>query len=177
MMEFKTTDADGFEGASQGADMAVVLITRQEVEASNIASTVERLTMLSDAAKYVQHFAGRVAIHVSGYDDDPRPLVLVPECMSFFRAVNVQWKYWLHFLVPDADLIKLIVLLLVDVQVHEVKGGHIGYAVGDSRQLHAVLDELFAAMDQLHARFGVPASEGELTKALVRTALDIDAVG
>lgn len=176
-MEFKTTDADSFESASQGADLAIVLITRQEVEASNIASTVERLTMLSDADKYVQHFAGRVAIHVSGYDDDPRPLVLIPECMSFFRAVNAQWKYWLHFLIPDADLLKLIVLLLIDVQVHEVQGGGIGYAVGDSRQLHVVLDELFAALDQLHARFGVPASESELTKALVRTALDIEAMG
>lgn len=177
MMEFKITDADGFEGESQGADMAVVLITRQEVEATNVTSMVERLTMLSDAAKYVQHFAGRVAIHVSGYDDDPRPLVLIPDCVSFFRAVNAQWQYWLHFLVPDADLLKLIVLLLIDVRVHEVRGGHIGYAVGDSRQLHAVLNELFAAMDQLHARFGIPASEGELTKALVRTALDIDALG
>lgn len=176
-MEFRTTDADGFGGASQDADMAIVLITRQEIEASNIASTVERLAMLSNTANHVQHFAGRVAIHVTGYDDDPRPLVLIPECVGFFRAVNAQWNYWLHFLVPDADLLKLIVLLLIDVEVHEVQGGHIGYAVGDMRQLHAVRDGLFEAMDQLHARFGVPASDGELTKALVRAALDIDALG
>lgn len=175
-MEFRATDADGFHQVAQDAEMVVILITRQEIETLRVASAVERLTMLSESAEHVRRFAGRVGIQVSGYDDDPRPLVMIPECVNYFRALNVQWNHWFHFLVPDAELLKLILLMLVDVQVHASQRERVGYAIGDLSRLHAVLDELFGAMDQLHERFGVPAADGELTKAIIRQAISIDSI-
>jgi len=31
---------------------------------------------------------------VSGYDDDPRELVLIPEVRAFFRTFNARWPFW-----------------------------------------------------------------------------------
>src|SRR6218665_1424675 len=102
-MEIRITDADGFGRLSPKADLAVVVITRADIEALRVGSTVERLLLFSDDATQVLRFAGRMVIQVEGYDDDPRPLVLIPECVRFFRAVDAQWSYWLHFLLPLCD--------------------------------------------------------------------------
>lgn len=99
-MEIRITDADGFGRLSPKADLAIVVITRADIEAFRVGSTVERLLLFSDDANQVMRFAGRMVIQVEGYDDDPRPLPLIPECVRFFRAVDAQWGYWLHFLPP-----------------------------------------------------------------------------
>lgn len=121
-MDITMTDAEGFDRHSQHADLAIILISRADIEAMRVSSTVERLMLLSEDAEQVFRFAGRVVLQINGYDDDPRPLVQIPECVRFFRAVDAQWRYWLHFLLPIPDQLQLIVLMLIDLQVQEKRG-------------------------------------------------------
>lgn len=170
-MEVRLTDADGFERHAASADLAILLFTREEVEAQRVGSAVERLMLFSDSAENVRRYAGRMTLMFSGYDDDPRPLVQIPECVMFFRAIDRQWSYWLHFLRPDPDVLNLAMLMLLDVQVSEIGAGQAGYALRDPMQLHELLKRLFLAMNVLHDTFGIPQSANEAMTAAALTAL------
>lgn len=170
-MTIKITDADGFDRSAQGADLAVVLVSRQDVEALRIGSTVERLMLFSDCARHVHQFAGRVVIQVDGYDADPRPLVSIPEVRRFFRAVDGHWSYWLHFLIPEPGQIQLILLMLVDVKEESAQNGHIGYSLMSPQQLDGEIQRLLAAMETLHDAFKVPRAHAELMMSAVVRAM------
>ena len=167
-MEIRITDADGFGRLSPKADLAIVVITRADIEAFRVGSTVERLLLFSDDANQVMRFAGRMVIQVEGYDDDPRPLPLIPECVRFFRAVDAQWGYWLHFLLPLPDQLKLIVLMLVDAEPQPGQGAAVSYRMRAPEQQGRVMHRLFHAMNTLHETFDVPRALNEaMTEALV----------
>lgn len=170
-MSIKFTDADGFDQGAEGADLAVVLVSRQDIEALRIGSVVERLMLFSDSAKHVHQFAGRMVIQVDGYDEDPRPLVLIPEVRRFFRSVDSHWSYWIHFLIPDVDQIQLILLMLVDVQAETAQPGQVGFSLLDSAQLDEVIQRLLGAMETLHHAFQVPTSHAELMMSAVVRAV------
>lgn len=154
-MEIKFLDADGFDRHAHTADLAVVLLTRSEIELGNVGSTVERLMLFSDDEKNVRRYEGRVALMFEGYDADPRSLVEIPECVRFFRAVDRQWSYWLHFLMPQPDVLNLVVLLLVDVQMTSVESDLRQFAIKDPDQLRTLLSRLFTSMNTLHRNFGL----------------------
>lgn len=172
-MDITITDADGFGRHSPRADLAIVVITRADIESLRVGSTVERLLLFSDDAMQVMRFAGRMVVQVEGYDDDPRPLLLIPECVRFFRAVDAQWNYWLHFLLPLPDQLNLILLMLVDVLPLSRKRGEISYQLRDPEQLGHVLRRLFEAMNTLHETFDVPMSHNEAMTAAVVAALGV----
>lgn len=168
-MSIRFTDADGFDQGAKGADLVVVLVSRQDIETLRIGSVVERLMLFSDCAKHVHQFAGRMVIQVDGYDEDPRPLVLIPEVRRFFRAVNGHWNYWIHFLIPEVDQIQLILLMLVDVKAETAGHGCVGFSLLDPVQMDDVIRGLLQAMEALHHAFQVPSGHAELMmSALVR---------
>lgn len=170
-MTIKITDADGFDRSAQGADLAVVLVSRQDVEALRIGSTVERLMLFSDCAKHVHQFAGRVVIQVDGYDADPRPLVSIPEVRRFFRAIDGHWSYWLHFLLPEPSQIQLILLMLVDVKIVASHQGSVGYSLLNPEQMDEAIKRLVFAMEKLHEAFDIPPTHAEAMIAAVMRAV------
>lgn len=172
-MEIRLTDAGGFERHASQADLAIVLFSREEVEAQRVGGAVERLMLFSDDAQNVQRFAGRMVLMFSGYDEDPRPLVRIPECVRFFRAVDRQWSYWLHFLRPDPEVLNLAMLLLVDVEPTASGAGQVGYALREPMQLPALLERWFRAMNTLHDAFGVPLSHNEAMTAAALAAFGV----
>lgn len=175
-MEIRITDAEGFDRTAPGADLAVVVITRADIEAGSVGETVERLLLFSDDAVQVYRFAGRMLLTVEGYDDDPRPLLLIPECIRFFRAIDAQWSHWLHFLLPQPDQLKLILLMLVDVDVQEEDQRHPpAYRLRHPDQLGRVLHRLFTSMNVLHETFGVPQALNEAITEAVSAALGLAA--
>lgn len=171
-MEIRFTDADGFDRQAQGADMAIVLISRQDIVSFRVGSVVERLMLFSDSREQAQRFAGRMVLQVEGYDDDPRPLVLIPEVVRFFRAVDAQWNHWLHFLMPEeVEQIRLILLMLVDVKEVASQHGSVGYALLKPDQLDDVIKRLVFAMQKLHEAFDIPLSHAEVMIAAVMRAV------
>lgn len=173
-MQIRITDADGFNRLSAGADLAVVVFARADVERCRVGSTVERLMLFSDGAAQVRRFAGRMVLQVEGYDDDPRPLLLIPECVRFFRAVDKQWNHWLHFLLPQPEQLRLILLMLVDVDLQERQEHQTGYRLRHPEQLHRVLERLFVSMNILHETFDVPESHNRAMTAAVVSALGLE---
>lgn len=94
---------------------------------------------------------------------------LIPQCVRFFRAVDAQWNHWLHFLLPLPDQLKLILLMLADVQLQAQQGGQTGFVLRDPAQLGRVLGRLFAAMNTLHETYDVPQRLNEaMTEAVVK---------
>lgn len=172
-MKVTLTDADGFHNNARHADLAIIVISRADIEAMRVGSTVERLMLFSDDTEQVLRFAGRMVLQVEGYDADPRPLALIPECVRFFRAVDAQWHYWLHFLLPLADQIQLIFLMLVDMQVQEQHGAQIGYAPRHPEQMDLALDRLLDAVRVLHDIHGVPQVLGDMVAKAARDALSL----
>lgn len=170
-MEIRFTDADGFDRQAPGSDLAVLLISRQDIAAFKVGSVVERLMLFSDCREHVQRFAGRMVLQVEGYDHDPRPLVLIPEVVRFFRAVDAQWNYWLHFLMPEVDQLRLILLMLVDVEQVTRLQEAVGYALLKPEQMDEVIGRLLFAMEKLHEAFDVPLTHAEAMIAAVRRAV------
>ncbi|CAM3421851.1 hypothetical protein [Paracidovorax anthurii] len=172
-MQIRYTDGSGFDQQVQEADFAVIVISREDVEAPRVDGTAQRLTAFSDDPIRVHRFAGRMLVQVNGYDGDPRPLVQIPECVRFFRALDARWGYWLHFLLPEPDVLKLILLMLVDVEPQPGEGGQVGYALRHPAQLVPVLRRLFHAMNALHDTFGVPSAHNEAMTAAALAALGL----
>lgn len=171
-MEIRFTDADGFDQQAQGADLAVLLISRQDIVTLKVGSVVERLMLFSDCREHVERFAGRMVLQVEGYDDDPRPLVLIPEVVRFFRAVDAQWSYWLHFLMPEeVEQIRLILLMLVDVKMVASHRGSVGYSLLNREQMDEAIKRLVFAMEKLHEAFDIPLTHAEAMIAAVMRAV------
>jgi len=154
-MEIRFTDADGFDVHATAADLAVVVFTREEIERGHVGSAIERLMLFSDDADHVRRFAGRVVLLFGGYDDDPRPLPGIAECVRFFRTVDQHWSYWLHFLIPDQDVLRLIVLLSVDVGVRARSNRVVGYELREPTQLARATERWLGAMNALHDVHGI----------------------
>jgi hypothetical protein len=155
-VEIIVSDADGFDRYAGSADLAVVLFTRAEIEAAAVGSAVERLMLFSDVEENVRKYEGRVALMFEGYDSDTRSLVEIPECVAFFRAVDREWSYWLHFLVARPDALNLAFLLLADVRPLSLNSDRRTFAVNDPDQLTNLFALLFNSMNTLHTNYGVP---------------------
>ena len=108
------TDASGMEVGAEHADFCVLYLLRREVERGTVGDLVDRLMMLSDSADYSRRFAGKVALVVDGYNDDPRELYEIPEVCALIRAVDQQWSYWGHFFSVEVGALQLVFALLVD---------------------------------------------------------------
>ena len=170
-MEIRFSDADGFDAQADGADMAAVLFTRAEVEAGRVGSAVERLMLFSDDSRHVRRFAGRVALLFSGYDRDPRPLVQIPDCVRFFRGIDAHWSYWLHFLLPNPEMLRLALLLRLDVEIRMQQGQQVGYGLRRPTELADVLQRWFAAMNALHDAHGIDEAFSRGRMSAVMAAL------
>lgn len=171
-MDILISNADGFDRHAGRADVAVITFTREEVETGRIGSAIERLLLLSDRADHVLRFAGRVVLMFEGYDHDPRPLVEIPACVSFIRAVDQHWNYWLHFLLPEPDVLKLLILMLVDAEPCLQEGERARYRVCDPVKLAQTLERLFAAMNALHDANRVPEAVNRAITAATMRSLD-----
>lgn len=79
------TDADGLANFNEDA-LVVLDLTRTEIEAGNISSALERLMALTDSKETALRFQESLLIHITGYDNDPRELVEVPEVRAFLAS-------------------------------------------------------------------------------------------
>jgi len=78
-------------------DFLNIVISREDIEAGDIGSTVSVLEKLLNpevALKYCE----MVDIAVYGYDDDPRELNELPEVRDFVYKLDAEFPYWCYFL-------------------------------------------------------------------------------
>jgi hypothetical protein len=170
-MKFILANSHGLREHAHDADAAVLVFTRTEIELQRVDVAVDRLRALSEDGAKVRRLAGKMVLMFEGYDTDARSLVEIPACVRFFRAIDREWSYWLHFLVPAPDVISLALLMLLDVKVGARDKVRSAFQVEARADLEALMTRLFDKMNALHYEFNIPEQlNREITEA-VMTAL------
>jgi hypothetical protein len=85
-------------GLGEVAEILTVVISREQVEAGDIAAPLGVLRRLVESPKTARDFADRVDIAFHGYDDVREELFEIPEVRSFVGRLDEQFPYWLFFL-------------------------------------------------------------------------------
>lgn len=137
-------------------DLAILSISRREVEQGDLQSVLDRLKVFSVTREDASLYRGQISLHVDGYESDVRELVDIPEVRAFLRRLAEQWPYWAYFLCQlDHSL-----LLLVSCAAGAEFPGR-GAVVPDPVRFPAVLQQGFDGMNELWDRFQFPEVENE----------------
>jgi len=152
--------------------LAVLYITRREIEAMNVGSTVDRLMTMSDTRANVLRLKNSLHLAVDGWNSDPRELYEIPEVTRFFRAVANQWNGWLHFVDCEDDTLPLLIRLLTDVRRVSESGGLVGACFIDPTQAMKCARHLFAGLNALYESYGFGEAAIAARTAEVAAVLD-----
>ena len=84
----------------------VLMISRREVEAGDIASVVSRLKVFLATREDAWLYRGQTTLVVDGYNSDPRELVDIPEVRAILRQFNADCPYWVLRECSTAELVR-----------------------------------------------------------------------
>ncbi len=142
---------------------AVLMISRREVEAGDIASVLSRLKPFLATREDARRYRGQMTLVVDGYNDDPRELVDIPVVRSILRQLEAAWPSWAYFFNQVDDSIKL---LLSCAAPHRFLGS--GAVEMDADLVAAVLSRGFGGINTIFEQYGFPEDELEtLSRGLV----------
>lgn len=79
-------------------DFLIIVVSKEEVEAGNISSSLRTLNRLIESPSTARQFAERVDIAFHGYDHNAVELFEMPEVRSFVHKLDEKFPYWLFFL-------------------------------------------------------------------------------
>lgn len=141
------------------AQMVIVAIDRRsDIEAKNVKGILGRLRLLSATREDLMRYQGKVSLSVSGYDNDPRELHLIPEVKRWFQSLDLEWPYWGWFLERDGDMFSLILALLCSVKEVRKEGQTQAVEV-DTEDLPGRVDRLYNSMIEIGKERGVSAKD------------------
>ena len=86
----------------------VLLISHRQVQESDIASVLVELKPVTATRENCWRYRNQMVLVVSGYDDDPRELVDIPEVRAFLAQFSIAWPYWSFFFNQVDDSIILL---------------------------------------------------------------------
>ena len=134
----------------------VLMISRREIEAGDIASIVSRLKVFLATREDAWLYRGQMTLVVDGYNKDPRELVDILEVRTILCQFEAAWPYWAYFFNQVDDSIKLV---LSCVAGRRFLGR--GAVEMDAELVAAALARGFCGMNTIFERFGFPDSELE----------------
>ena len=85
-------------------------IAREEIEACDTKRLLHDLRPEADNP-FLKAGPGKVIFSVSGYDEDPRELLTIPEVCSYFRKVQLKAPCWLYFAMPGCGWLNVILAM------------------------------------------------------------------
>ena len=138
------------------SEPVVLLISRREVEAGDLASVLSRLKVFLATREDAWLDRGQMTLVVDGYNNDPRELVDIPEVRTLLRGLESSWPQWAYFFNQVDDSIKL---LLSCVAGSRFLGR--GAVEMDAEMVAAALGRAFGGMNMVFERFGFPEAELE----------------
>ena len=144
------------------SEPVVLLISRREVEAGDLASVLSRLKVFLATREDAWLYRGQMTLVVDGYNSDPRELVDIPEVRTLLRGLESSWPQWAYFFNQVDDSIKL---LLSCVAGSRFLGR--GAVEMDADLVAAALGRAFGGMNVVFERFGFPEDELERMLAVV----------
>ncbi len=139
-------------------DLLCLQVSTRQVKTMDIAGPLATLMSLTDNPGLGERYQGRMILAFDGYDDDPRPLFLIPAVVEWFRALASHWNAWLYF-INVADCRGQVALLM---QLRSGKGQLKGVEL--DKELAYLTDGLLAYGE--HANLPAPLLEGILNTAL-----------
>lgn len=151
------TDAQGLADNDTPAFL-VLQISRAEVEAGNIASTLERLHVVAETRESVLRYRESLVFQVLGYDDDPRELPEIAQVRHFFARLVREWPHWLWFLTRDMGAVALLFALLCRVQIHR-KGELTGTEFLDMAELVRCFNDMCSRSTSMAQAFALDPKE------------------
>ena len=140
------------------SEPVVLLISRREVEACDIASVLSRLKPFLATREDAWLYRGQMTLVVNGYNNDPRELVDIPEVRTLLRALESSWPPWAYFFNQVDDSIKLLLSCVAGSRFH----GR-GAVEMDADFVAAALGRAFGGINMVFDRFGFPEDELEKT--------------
>lgn len=138
------------------SEPVVLMISRREVEAGDLASVMSRLKVFLATREDAWLYRGQMTLVVDGYNNDPRELVDIPEVRTLLRGLESSWPQWAYFFNQVDDSIKL---LLSCVAGSQFLGR--GAVEMDAEMVAAALGRAFGGMNMVFERFGFPEDELE----------------
>jgi len=152
-------DAEAFSRNTHRA-LVVFEIWRSDIESGDISSALERLHIMIDSAENIRLYRDSVVISVTGYDQDPRELIEIPEVRAFFQKITEQWPHWLWFMSRDTGSVALILSLLCDVIVRRTPGRPgFGSEFACIQEARDKMNELFIRGNALFSAYGIAEEE------------------
>ena len=138
------------------SEPVVLLISRREIEAGDLASVLCRLKLFLATREDAWRYRGQMTLVVDGYNNDPRELVDIPEVRTLLRGLESSWPQWAYFFNQVDDSIKL---LLSCVAASRFLGR--GAVEMDTDLVAAALGRAFGGMNLIFDRFSFPEDELE----------------
>lgn len=139
------------------SEPVVLMISRREVEAADLASVLSRLKVFLATREDAWRYRGQMTLVVDGYNSDPRELVDIPEVRTLLRRLETEWPYWAFFFNQVDDSIKL---LLSCVAGSRFLGN--GAVEMDANLVAGAMARAFCGMNAVFERFDFPEDELEL---------------
>jgi len=143
-------------------DHVLVPIQRADVESGDVSATVEVFDCFAVSRTMAMSMLGRVAISVSGYDDDRRSLWKIPEVRRFFARLHRAIPHMLFFLSPGKQASALWVTLCCEFTVVG------GVPSIDPETLSEFVMDSFAANNVFCESLGIDANVLELVELSFR---------
>lgn len=153
------TDADGLAHNTQQS-MLILQIERADIENGNIASTLEKLHIVSDTRENALLYRESLVFVVHGYDHDKRELPEIPEVRAFFAKLAQQWPHWMWFLCRDMGAIALLLALLCKIKIHR-KPDSYGTEFLDLNELKRCMMDLFERGNAMFQNFEISPQDAE----------------
>jgi hypothetical protein len=151
-----------------GSKVVVVTITREDIEACNTAPALRSLNCLVDSMEALEASDGTISLLVSGYDDDPRELHLIPEVRAYFQRLDENFPFWFHVCTRIEHTLRLLFMLLADLtpaaRADDPSSTSYYFANDD---LHLFISQRMDAMDSLHAKYGFSEEKSQRIGELV----------
>lgn len=153
------TDADGLAANTEHA-ILVLEISRQEIEAGNYTSSLERLMVMADSRESTLRYRESLFLMITGYDSDRRELPEIHEVRQLFARLTNEWPHWLWFLSREQGMISLFMSLLCKIKVHR-SNGSLGIEFIDEADLEKRMGDLLERGIALFEAFDISPAEAE----------------
>ena len=100
-----------YEDEGLGIEL-VVVISKDDVESADIASTLE---VLDEVFEDTEGYECKVELLFFGYDADPRELYEIPEVRRFCQLLDHKFPYWFYFASRNTDTLKAFTYCCINV--------------------------------------------------------------
>ncbi len=108
----------------------------------------------------LRQYMGHYEFCVSGYDEDPRELFVIPEVKTFFRDFRVKWPFWLFACNLDLPSLRTLTFCCLDSLTLTPSQGGESWCVNFSlTELASFLHEELRKLEATCQRAGMSTTE------------------